>query len=164
MGGWILYHAISTILVGTERFKELADFLNHCKATNDLKMHLLKSQTHMEWFSHPLHTNKFAWEFWYAVNGPMDPPSCHYLPSYLLVQNLEILQNSWVTAGLQIISRCIGWGSKPIWNGFHIYSIHIKGAWEYSYGVDGQIGQPSCHYHHTYWRWIHGVCRFHASH
>ena len=44
---------------------------------------------------------------------------------------------------------CIGWGSKPTWNGSHIPSIHIQGVWQLSYAVDGDMDPSSSHSHHT---------------
>jgi hypothetical protein len=55
MGRWVHHHATTTILVAAE-FRELADFLGHSEATNDVKVQWLRPQTHMEWFPHPLHT------------------------------------------------------------------------------------------------------------
>jgi hypothetical protein len=55
MGRLVHHHATTTILVAAE-FRELADFLGHSKATNDVKVQWLRPQTHMEWFLHPLHT------------------------------------------------------------------------------------------------------------
>ncbi len=55
MGRLVHQHATITILVATE-FRELADFLGHSKATNDVKVQWLRPQTRMEWFPHPLHT------------------------------------------------------------------------------------------------------------
>jgi len=55
MGRLVHHHATTTILVAAE-FRELADFLGHSKATNDVKVQWLRPQTHMEWFPHPLHT------------------------------------------------------------------------------------------------------------
>jgi hypothetical protein len=46
----------STITLVCPEFTKLADFLDHSKATNDVKVHWLRPQTHMEWFPHPLHT------------------------------------------------------------------------------------------------------------
>ena len=57
MGRLVHHHATTTILVAAE-FRELADFLGHSKATNDIKVQWLRPQTHMEWFPHPLHTYK----------------------------------------------------------------------------------------------------------
>ncbi len=57
MGRWIHHHATTTILVGPE-LRELAKFLGHSWAANDVKVHWLRPQTHMEWFSHPLQTYK----------------------------------------------------------------------------------------------------------
>ena len=36
-----------------------------------------------------------------------------------------------------------------MWNGSHIHSKHIKGVWQPSYALDGDMDLPSCHYHHT---------------
>jgi hypothetical protein len=55
MGRWIHHHYTTTILVGP-KFGELADFLGPSEATNDVMVHWLKPQTHMEWFPYPLHT------------------------------------------------------------------------------------------------------------
>jgi hypothetical protein len=56
MGRWIHHHATSTVVVDAE-FGEWADFLfDSIKASNDVKVHWLRPQTHMEWFPHPLNT------------------------------------------------------------------------------------------------------------
>jgi hypothetical protein len=55
MGRWVHHLATTTILVAAE-FRELADFLGHCEATNDVKVKWLRPHTHMEWFTPSLHT------------------------------------------------------------------------------------------------------------
>ena len=47
MGRWIHHHATSTVVVDAE-FGEFADYLFDSKATNDVKVHWLRPQTHME--------------------------------------------------------------------------------------------------------------------
>ncbi len=54
MGRLVHHHATTTIHVAVE-FRELADFLGHSKAKNDVKVQWLRPQTHMEWFPHPIH-------------------------------------------------------------------------------------------------------------
>jgi hypothetical protein len=55
MGRLVHHHATTTILVAAE-FRELADFMGHSEAINDVKVQWLRPQIHMEWFPHPLHT------------------------------------------------------------------------------------------------------------
>jgi len=67
---------------------------------------------------------------------------------------VQIWDVSWNPRSLLLIGAemkplCRGWGSKPIWNGSHIHSKHIKGAWQPSYALDGAMDPSSCHYHHT---------------
>ncbi len=54
-GRWVHHHATITILV-CPKFRELADFLGHSEATNDVKVKWLKPKAYIEWFPHPLHT------------------------------------------------------------------------------------------------------------
>ncbi len=49
MRRWIHHYATSTILA-SEEIREFAKFLGHSLATNDVMVHWLKPQTHMEWF------------------------------------------------------------------------------------------------------------------
>ncbi len=71
-------------------------------------------------------------------------PSCHATPiifAHLKIRELaEFLGCSWATK----ISRCIGWGPKPTWNGSHIHFKHILGVLAPSYAVDGEM-DPPCH-------------------
>ena len=149
MGQRIHHHTITTILIGAE-FGNFAKFLGHSGATNYLKVHWLRFQTHMEWFSHLLHTYKrcfriFIWSGW-ADRSTIMP-----LPPYILALNSWSMQISCITSRLYMISSCIGWGYKPTWNGSHFHSIHIQGVWDHSYGVDGRMDPLSCHFHHTCW-------------
>jgi hypothetical protein len=62
------HHSFTTRLVGAE-FMELADFLDHSKAINDVKVHWLRPQTHVEWFPYQPHTctrcfRPFIWSEW----------------------------------------------------------------------------------------------------
>ena len=97
MGGWIHLYAITTILlVGVDTFRNLANFLDHSKATNDVKVHWLRLQTHMTWFPHPLHTYTRCLRIFICcgwANGSTIMP----LPPYLLKQTIEILQIFWIT-------------------------------------------------------------------
>ncbi len=72
MGRWVHHNAITNMLFGVE-FIEYAVFLNHSKATNNLKVHWLRPQTHMEWFPLPFYT-PFIWSGW-ADGSTL---SCHY--------------------------------------------------------------------------------------
>jgi hypothetical protein len=49
----------------------------------------------------------------------------------------------------QMIQSCGGWGSHSTWSGSHFHFKHIKGDWQPSYAVDGEMEPPSCCYHHT---------------
>ncbi len=60
---------------------------------------------------------------------------------HLLAQNSCSWQIFWITARIQMMSRCIGWGPKPTWNGSHILLIHIQCVLDHSYTDNG--------------RWIH---------
>ncbi len=46
---------------------------------------------------------------------------------------------------------CIGWGSRPTWNGSHIHLKHVQGVWQCSYAVYGQMDPSLCRYHRTCW-------------
>ncbi len=87
-----------------------------------------------------------GWEHSYAY-GWADGSSIKPLLPFLLAQNLGSWPNSlsWVTAVLQMMSRCIGWGPRPTWKGSHIVFNCMHGGWEHSYAVDGQMDPPSCH-------------------
>ena len=75
----------------------------------------------------------------------MEPPSCRTCGTGFGKAELK----SWIIAGGQTILSCIGWGSKPTLNGSHNYSKHMKGNWQILYAVDGDMGPPTCCYHHT---------------
>jgi hypothetical protein len=51
MGRWIHHHSTAIRLVGAE-FGALTNFLGYSEFTNDVKVHWLRPQTHMECFSH----------------------------------------------------------------------------------------------------------------
>jgi hypothetical protein len=90
MGGWIHLYAITTILlVGVDTFRNFANFLDHSKATNDVKVHWLRLQTHMTWFPHPLHTYTRCLRIFICC-GWADGSTIMPLPPYLLKQYLEI--------------------------------------------------------------------------
>jgi hypothetical protein len=108
MGRWVYHHATTTILVSPE-FRELADFLGHRDATNDARVDWLRLKTHMKWFPHPLHTyTRYLRSFICCGCGWADWSTIMPLPPYLLPQNSESWLISWVTARLQMISRCNG--------------------------------------------------------
>ena len=46
-------------------------------------------------------------------------------------QNVGFSPYSWVTAGVQMKSRCIDWGPRPTCNGSHIHSKYTSGIWEH---------------------------------
>jgi len=54
---------------------------------------------------------------------------------------------------------CIGWGFKSTWNVSHLPSNDMKGVWQPSYAVDGDMGQSSCWYHRSccsrFWKSAH---------
>ncbi len=114
------------------------------------RAHWMRPKTHLEWFLHPLHTHTRCLRPFICC-GWADGSTIMPLPPYLSAQNLGSWLISWVTARLQMMQGWIGWGPRPTCNGSHIHSIHIQGIWDHSYvvAVDGQMGPPSCHYHHT---------------
>ncbi len=85
MGRWVHHHATTTILVAAE-CRELADFLGHSKATNDVKVQWLSPQTHMEWFPHPLHTHTRCLRPFICC-GRADGSTITPLPPYLYAMN-----------------------------------------------------------------------------
>jgi hypothetical protein len=101
------------------------------------------------WDSHPTWNNSHIhFEYVYAVDGDMEPPSCCY--HHTCGTRFESQLKSWITAGCQMIPSCSGWGSHPTWNDSHIHSKHIKGRyWQILYAVDGDMEPPPCCYHHT---------------
>jgi hypothetical protein len=109
--------------------------LGHTWATNDVMVHWLWSQTHMEWFSnlhqtYPRCLKKFM-SHWWADGSTIMPH-----PAYLFVSNLGSWRDSWVTHGLQVMSWCIGWGPRPTWNECHAPSKHIQGVSKHSYSIN----------------------------
>jgi hypothetical protein len=61
-----------------EEFRELAEFLDHSEVAHDVKVGWLRPQTHMEWFPHLPYVHIMILDHSYAVDGQMDPPSCHF--------------------------------------------------------------------------------------
>jgi hypothetical protein len=57
MGIWMCLHAIANCHhTGWSRFGKSAEILGHCLVLNEAFEQWLGLQTHMVWFSHPLHT------------------------------------------------------------------------------------------------------------
>jgi hypothetical protein len=126
-------------------FNELAIFQGNRWPTNDVKVHWLRPEIHLEGFPHTLQTyTRCLWTF--MCCGWEDGCNIMPLPPNLLAQNLGTWPTSWVTAGLQMMPWCIGWGRRPTWNGSHIHSKHIQSGWEHSYDMDGQMDPPSSHW------------------
>ncbi len=97
---WIHHHATSTIFV-CPKHHELANFLGHSMATNNVRVHWLRPQTHIEWFPHPLQTyircdRTFVCWGWSDGSTIMPPPP--HLPA----PNTMSWPNSWVTVWLQM--------------------------------------------------------------
>jgi hypothetical protein len=100
MGRWIHHHATSTILVG-EEIRELAEFLDHSKAGNDVKVGWLRPQTHMEWFPPPPYTPTRCLRQFICC-GWADGSTIMSLQLYLLAKRFRSWQSSWNTARLQL--------------------------------------------------------------
>jgi hypothetical protein len=66
-------------------------------ATNDVMVHWLRPQTHMEWFPLPLQTYKVV-KIIHMRSGWADGSTIMTLPQYILdgVQLMEFLPNSWI--------------------------------------------------------------------
>ncbi len=65
--------------------------------------------------------------------------------------------NSLFKPGIEMLSCCSSWGSRPKWNCSHIHSKHMQSVWDHSYAVDHRYwDQSSCHYHNSGWHilWI----------
>jgi hypothetical protein len=92
MGGWVHHYAITTILV-SPKFRELADFLGHSEAINDARVDWLMPKTHMEWFSHPLHTytSTRCLRPFIVCYGWADGSTIMPLPPYMYAQNLGVV-------------------------------------------------------------------------
>ena len=149
MGIWIHHRAIynHTCCSG---FEKTAEIRGHCLAPNDVLVWLLRLWTHMKWLPHPLQTyigrlttfTCFGWGYKSIIMPYTTTLTCHDLGSQL---------KSGVNAWHQMLSLSGCWGSEPSWNGSHIPSKHIKGDWQTSYAVDGDMDPSSCHYNHTCW-------------
>ncbi len=100
------HHATTTIPVAAE-FRELADFLGHSETTNDVKVQWLRPLTHMEWFPHPHHVYTRSLRPFICC-GRADGSTITPLAPYMYALNLGNWLISWVTAKLQMMSRCNG--------------------------------------------------------
>jgi len=82
---------------------------------------------HMQWIG--------IWNHWQPVTMA------------LVVPDFDSRLKAWVTAGLQTIPLCSGWGSIPIQNCLHINVEHISGVQTNSYAVDGHMEPSATRYH-----------------
>ena len=139
MGIWSPHHAVTTTLVGSH-------LENQLKLWITAGCQMIPSCS--GWGSHPTWNNSHIhFEYVYAVDGDMEPPSCcyHHTGGTGFCSQLK----SWITAGCQMIPSCSGWGSHPTWNDSHIDSKHIQGDFQTLHAVDVDIKfWPWC-YHHT---------------
>ena len=123
-------------------------YQSHCLAPNEALEQWLRLQTHMECFPPPLHTYQRCFTTFICRGwgyGCIIMP----FPPHMLVKIWKVRSNPEVTTWRQMKYLRSGWGSKPTWNGSHIHSRqHMKGDWQSSYAVDGDMDASSCRSHH----------------
>jgi hypothetical protein len=94
---------------------------------NDVMVHWLRPQTHMEWFPHPLQANSRCLRTFLCC-GWADGFTILPLPLFMeahipILGSGQISGSKWAAK----TSRCIGRGPILTWNGSHIHSKQIQG-------------------------------------